>query len=144
MKHKGSNMEYSRERMADLMRAYDDYIASCRHIRMTDVYSAVVNRPAARFWVSDVRAALVVSAMQRSEADLAGMWALKREMYEEIYRRVQALRSLHPELSTSELCAMVVQQPAPKFYLTAGSAKIMICKARKRWLEEKRKRLRLC
>ena len=45
--------------------------------------------------------------------------------------------------SVSELCAMVVMQPAPKFYLTPGSAKMMVCKARKRWIKEKWKRLRL-
>lgn len=144
MKHKGAKMEYSKERMDDLMRAYDEYIASYGYIRMSELYNTIVNQPSARFWVSDIRAALVVSAIMRGEADLDSMWTLKKEMYEEIYRRVLALREERPELSTSELCAMVVVQPAPKFYLTPGSAKMMICKARKQWVEEKWKRLRLC
>ena len=63
-------------------------------------------------------------------------------MYEEIYRRVAIMREKHPDKTTSELCAMVVIQPAPKFYLTPGSAKIMVCKARKEWI--RRKQLRLC
>lgn len=129
--------------MDDLMRAYDEYIVSCDYIRMSDVYSTIVNTPSARFWVSDIRAALVVSAIMRGEADLDSMWLLKKEMYEEIYRRVLIMRKKHPGLTTSELCAMVVIQPAPKFYLTPGSAKMMICKARKQWAIEKRKRLRL-
>lgn len=136
-------MEYSKERMDDLMRAYDEYISSCGYIRMPDVYRTVVNMPSSRFWVSDIRAALVVSAMIRGEADLEAMWPLRREMYEEIYRRVLELKNTYPDSSISELCAIVVGQPAPKFYLTANSAKVMICKARKEWIKEKWKKLRL-
>lgn len=135
-------MEYSQERSDDLMRAYDEYIQSCDYIRMPEVYNNIVNMPSRRFWVSDIRAALVISAMMRGEARLDKMCASKREMYEEIYRRVAIMREKHPSKTTSELCAMVVIQPAPKFYLTPGSAKIMVCKARKEWI--RRKQLRLC
>nr|DAW84261.1 MAG TPA: hypothetical protein [Caudoviricetes sp.] len=142
MKHKGALMEYSQERSDDLMRAYDEYLASCDYIRMPDVYNNIVDMPSRRFWVSDVRAALVISAMIRGEARLDKMCASKREMYEEIYRRVIIMREKYPEKTTSELCAMVVMLPAPKFYLTPGSAKIMVCKARKEWLRKKQQRLR--
>lgn len=141
MKHKGSRMEYSKERSDDLMRVYDEYVSSCNYIRMPDVYNKIVNMPSRRFWVSDIRAALVISAMMRGEAHLDKMCASKREMYEEIYRRVMSLREEHPEKSTSELCAIVVMQPAPKFYLTPGSAKIMVCKARKEWRRRKLQKL---
>lgn len=143
MKHKGALMEYSKERSDDLMRAYDEYLLSCRYIRMNEVYTNVVNMPSRRFWVSDIRAALVVSAITRGEARLDKMCQSKREMYEEIYRRVCLMREQYPEKTTSELCAMVVMQPAPKFYLTSGSAKIMICKSRKEWMRRKQQRLRL-
>ncbi len=143
VKHKGSNMEYYEERAADLMRAYDEYIASCEYIRMPDVYRNIVDMPSRRFWVSDIRAALVVSAIMRGEARLDAMWPLKREMYLEIHRRVVELGKDKPGLPLSELCAIVVASPAPKFYLTPGSAKMMVCKARKKWIKEKRKRLRL-
>ena len=135
-------MEYSQERIYDLMRAYDEYISSCDHIRMPEVYNTIVNMPSRRFWVSDIRAALVVAAMTRGEARLERMRHSKREMYEEIYRRVSSLREQHPDMTTSELCAIVVMQPAPKFYLTPGSVKIMVCKARKEWMRKKLARLR--
>ena len=143
MKHKGALMEYSKERINDLMRVYDEYLASCDYIKMPDVYNNIVNMPARRFYVSDIRAALVVSSMIRGEARLDKMCASKREMYEEIYCRVAALREKYPTKTTSELCAMVVMQPAPKFYLTPGSAKIMVCKARKEWKRKKLQKLRL-
>ena len=50
MKHKGAVMEYSMERMNDLMRAYDEYISSCDYIRMPEVYKVIVNMPSRRFW----------------------------------------------------------------------------------------------
>ena len=87
--------------------------------------------------------ALIISAMMRGKTDLSTMCPLKKEMYEEIYNRVFKLQEECPELTISELCAKVIAQPAPKFYLTPGSAKVMVCKARKQWIQEKWKRLRL-
>lgn len=136
-------MEYSQERSNDLMRAYDEYISSCDYIRMPDVYRAIVNMPSARFWVSDKRANTMVSAIMRGTVDLSTMRPLKREMFEEIYRRVVELRKSKPQLSTFELCSIVVAQEAPKFYLTHGSAKIMVCRARKEWIRRKKRRLGL-
>ena len=142
MKHHGAMMEYAEERMQDLMRAYDEYISSCVYIRMPDVYAAIVNMQSQRFWVSDIRATKVIYAMLRG-VPLKDMRPLKREMFEEILRRVLALRKKRPELTIRTCCSIVVAQPAPKFYLTPGSAKIMVCKARKKWVQEKLKKLRL-
>ena len=142
MKHKGANMEYAEERMQDLMRAYGAYISSCGHIRMPEVYAAIVNMPSRRFWVSDIRATKVIYAMLRG-VPVKGMRHLKREMFEEILRRVLALRKRKPGLTVRECCSIVVEQPAPKFYITPGSAKVMVCKARKKWTRERLGRLRL-
>lgn len=142
MKHNGAVMEYAEERMQDLMRAYDEYISSCDYIRMPDVYSAIVNMEARRFWVSDIRATKVIYVMLLG-VTIKGMRPLKREMFEEILRRVLAMRKARPELTVRACCSIVVAGPAPKFYLTPGSAKIMVCKARKKWVQEKLKRLRL-
>lgn len=142
MKHHGAVMEYAEERMQDLMRAYDEYISSCDYIRMPDVYAAIVNMEARRFWVSDIRATKVIYAMLRG-VTIKGMRPLKREMFEEILRRVLDLRKKRPELTIRACCSIVVASPAPKFYLTPGSAKIMVCKARKKWIQEKLRRLRL-
>ena len=141
MKRKGALAEYSQERSDDLMRAYDDYLASCDYIRMPEVYNAIVNIPSARFWVSDKRAEVVVSAIIRGEDVLKGMWSLKREMYEEIYNRVVALRETEPHLSIAKLCGIVVCQPAPKFYIAPGTAKAIVCKARKLRANERREKL---
>ncbi|MCD8295372.1 MAG: hypothetical protein LUE27_09050 [Clostridia bacterium] len=143
MKHRGSNMECSEQRAVDLMRAYDRYVESAGQLRMPDVYRAVASMPASRFWVSEIRASLVVSAMLRGERPLERMWPLRREMYAEICRRVVELRKRNPDMSVSDACAEVVMQPAPSFYLTPGTVKVMICRYRKEWVRRKLARLSL-
>lgn len=140
MKHVGSNMEFSEERLENLMRVYDEYIIKCRYIKMPEVYEYIADAPADRFYVSDTRASVVISDMMQGKS-LDTMRPLKREMFEEILRRVIRLRQEQPTWTMRRLCAEVVAQPAPKFYITAGSAKIMVCKARKQWVENKLRRL---
>lgn len=143
MKHNGAVMVFSEERIKDLMRAYDECISDCDYIRMTEIYKRVVNMPSRRFWVSETRATIVINAIIKGEANLDSMWALRREMYTEIYNRVIKLKELNPNASISELCATVISMPAPKFYLTPDTAKVMICKARPKWKKEKLQKLQL-
>ena len=72
------------------------------------------------------------------------MRPLKREMFQEIHKRVVELKTKNPNWSINKCCEIVVAQPAPKFYLSAGSIRIMICKERKKRYEERKKRLRHC
>lgn len=131
MKHKGALSEYSQERTEELLSVYNAYISRCHYIRMDEVCNTIVNTPCSRFWVSDKRASVVVSSILRDESVLLQMWPLRREMYQEIYRRVLSLKSEYPHLSIAKLCSIVVSQPAPKFYLSSGTANVIICKARK-------------
>ena len=137
-----STLEFADERIAALMEEYDRYIASCPFIRMSDVFSHIVNQPCPRFWVSNVRAAVVIARMFRGER-LLNMRPSKREMFLEIFRRVCLLREVRPAVSLSRLVAEVVAQPAPKFFLTPGSAKIMVYKAKKEWYAKKKRKMRL-
>ena len=141
MKYFGSTFEYEEERNKDLMRAYREEIAAVDFINMPDIFRSIVNKPSSRFWVSEERAAIVVSAMMRGET-LAKMRPLKREMFQEIYNRVKALQEQHPDKSVYQLTFTVVQQQAPKFYLTAGSAKVIISKIKRKWYEERRRKYR--
>jgi hypothetical protein len=141
MKNFGSKFEHEQERNEDIMRAYLEQIRSCENIYLPQVLTRVVNMPSKRFWVSAERAAVVVSMMMRGK-ELPRMLPTKREMFEEIYRRVLILKEKNPHMSLFELSLQVVQEPAPKFYLTAGSAKVIIHRAKKQWYEKRRLRLR--
>lgn len=139
MKPQGSYSEFKKQRNDDLMRAYHELIKSAQYILMPEIYHKVVDMPTRRFWISEGRAAIVISAMMKGDT-LENMGPLKREMYNEIYSRVIKLREKKPDLPIIQLVEMVVEQPAPKFYLTPGSAKVLICKIRKQWYYQRTKR----
>lgn len=144
MRNCGSTFEYAKERDNDIMRAYLQQVRDCDTIQLGNIFKRVVEMPSKRFWVSAERASIVVARMMRGD-DLSEMRPTRREMFREIYRRVMKLHEENPSVSIFELTLRVVQEPAPKFYLTTGSAKVIIYRAKKRWHKERRKELqRFC
>lgn len=126
MKHKGkSKFPYEEERNNELMEAYIRECASRKEIRTDELFPCVVASSPSRFWVSEERAAIVIGEMMRG-GQLKRMRPLKRTMYYEIYNRVKRLQARRPDWPLSRLVAEVVCQPAPHFYLTPGSAKVII------------------
>lgn len=142
MKHRGSKCDYAQERNNDLMRAFVEEIESCDNIILPAVLNRVVNKPSKRFWVSAERAAIVVSSMMRGNRLQKMQYSTRREMFFEIYNRVMKLREIYPEKSIYQLTCQVVLEPAPKFYLTAGSAKVIIHRTKKLWHLKRMQRLR--
>lgn len=140
MKTKGCDFEYTDLRDKELMKAYRDQLESCNKIHLPNVLSKTVNTPSSRFWVSESRAAIIIGKMFRGES-IEGMKPMKIEMFNEIFNRVKRLRTLNPKQSLSDLVCEVVNTPAPKFYLTPESAKIIICRIKKKWLKERKKKL---
>lgn len=141
MKHPGSHFEYETERNNDLLRAYKEAIQEASYICVDKLYKEIVNKPSKRFWVSEERAAIVVSQLMKGRAPM-NMQPLRREMFVEIHRRVVELKKTEPQASLSALVFKVLRQPAPKFYLTPGSAKVIICKIKRAWYEKRKKHLR--
>lgn len=137
MKHKGCFFEYETERNDDLLRVYREKISQAKKINLSTLLVEVVNSPSKRFWVSEERATCVVAAMLRGER-IDFIKSNKMEMFKEIYRRVLALHDKYPKRSIKDLVFDVVRQPAPKFYLTPGSAKVLLCKIKKKWYQKRR------
>lgn len=117
MKHVGSIFNFTHQRNQDLMRAYRLCLAKADHIVMPQIFSLVAQSPASRFWVSEERAAAVISAMAKRKP-LPAMRHSKREMFLEIYRRYLIAKKQNPHKYTKELVAKIIQEPAPQFYLT--------------------------
>lgn len=130
MKRKGSTFEFARERDEDIRRAYSYLVDHCEKVELQDVFHRLVNMPSKRFWVTPDRAAIVIHSMMRGDR-LENMRPMKREMFEELYKIVMQLMVKHPKATMQELCAIAVLQPAPKFYLTVGSAIVIWHKAKK-------------
>lgn len=103
MKPFGATSLYARHRVAYIMREY----RLCQQI---------ATQPAPRFYVSEERAAIVVSAIIHHRR-VPAMNPLKHAMYAEITRRARAEMRRHPSLSLTDTVARVVCQPAPSLYL---------------------------
>ncbi len=141
MKYFGSILDFTAQRNADLMRAYRTQLIRARYIVMPEIFSLVADSPASRFWVSEERAAIVISAMLAGKP-LPKMRDNKREMFDEIYRRFLALRQQQPDKSVYELVSAVVHQPAPKFYLTARTVGEFIYRIKNGWYDKQYDRYR--
>lgn len=131
MKKKGTISQLQHERDDDLMRAFQQELAGRPHILLPEVLNAVVSSPSKRFWVTSERAAIVIYNMMKGD-ELEHMRPLKRKMFREIYRRVMKLKANYPQLSIPILTEQVVAEPAPEFYITPGSSKVIISRIRKR------------
>jgi hypothetical protein len=141
MKYFGSILDFTKERNEDLLRVYREQLARASYIVMPEIFALVADSPARRFWVSEERAAIVVSAMLAGKP-LPKMRSNKREMFEEIYRRFLILRSEHPKKSVYELVTAVVNQPAPKFYLTPRTVGEFIYRMKNGWYDNQFDRYR--
>lgn len=135
MKSFGSVLSFTRERNAALLKAYREQVDAVGFVRLNEIVEKIVNSPSPRFWVSEERAAAVVSAIMRGKPVLETMRRSKREMFEEIHRRVVALKEVHPDWHLCQLVFEVVNSPAPKFYMEASSAQERLFKIRNGWYE---------
>lgn len=135
MKSFGSVLAFTQERNDALLKAYREQVGTTRFVRLNEIGEKIVNSPSPRFWVSEERAAAVVSAIMRGKPVLKMMRPTKRAMFEEIHRRVVALKKKHPDWHLCQLVFEVVNSPAPKFYMEASSALERLFKIRNGWYD---------
>lgn len=134
MKYFGSILDFTKERNADLMRVYHEKLTEASIIVMPVIFQLVADSPASRFWVSEERAAIVISAMAAGKP-MPRMRNNKREMFGEIYHRYLVMREDYPDKSVYELVAKIVNQPAPKFYLTPRTVGEFIYRIKNGWYD---------
>lgn len=117
MKNVGSILEFTHLRNADIIKACKHHIRAAKHIVMPEIFKLVSESPSRRFWVSEERASVVISLIVKGKP-LPKMRANKIEMFNEINRRFLEARALDKKSTIFELVSKIVNQPAPKFYLT--------------------------
>ena len=130
MKKQGSTSDFTDDRNRELHRHFMDILRTSRGVALRDMFGMAASRPSSRFWVSEHRAAIVVSAMLQGRP-LGRINQKRREMYEEITRRVKRLLAHHPDMTLLAACCDVIYQEAPEFYLTDESARCIIYRTRK-------------
>lgn len=129
MKKKGCSAEFAPQRDAELLRAFKNCLHLLGDVPQLVFYRRIAASPSSRFWVSEKRAAEVVAKIMKGD-QLVGMIPKRREMFFEIFRRVDQLRCDNPKLSIAEATFQVVNSPAPEFYITEKSARQLLYKIR--------------
>lgn len=129
MKKKGSVVEFKEQRNDELLRAFRAQLSNLGELPLTELFERASHTPASRFWVSERRAMMVISKMLKGDT-LDSMNPKRREMFQEIFRRVKRILEAEPGISLIEASFRVVNSPAPEFYLTPQSARTMIYRLR--------------
>ena len=140
MKHKGSRCDFTKERDADILRAYKEVISVRDNIGLLEIERRLLQSPSKRFWVSVDRAYNVILNMLNGKS-ISNMNSQKREMFQEIFRRFKIYSKEHPSLTKMDVIWHVCNQEAPSFYLTPKSMHVILHRVRK---EEKKRCHELC
>ena len=131
MKHVGSKLEFTEERMAEMSLIYRRCLSQARIINRGEILRKVAETATSRFYVSEERAAAVVGRMLAGRP-LGPMNENKKKMFDEILSRSMKLRKARPERSLIDIVSEVVNQPAPRFYLTPETIGVMLSRHRRR------------
>lgn len=126
MKKLNSTSEFSSHRSEVLLNNFRKALAVQSVISAKRAFGMAADAPAPRFWVSEARATAVISKMMTGVDVTADMYPEKAEMYREIFSRVVKLREEQPEAPLGDLVFEVVNDPAPKSYLSWQRAKAII------------------
>ena len=118
----------TQDRNKDLYENYKRVISMEKSIVLPDVLRKTVESPAKRFYISSDRVYGVLVRWKKKGEIIKLITEERQEMYEEIYRRVLELEKSMPDLPLLHVIEIIIEQPAPKFYITPKSADVILCK----------------
>ena len=129
MKKIGSVCDYINDRDKELYHRYREALATAQTIKLDDILLSVIHSRTSRLWLSENRAAEIIKSFIRADGKFKPN-PKRAEIYNEVWRRYRRLRSKRPNDAFSDIVFDVVNSTADSFYLTIGSAKVIICKIR--------------
>ncbi len=138
MKKKNSISDFDREKRAFLLRNFREAIARQSVIDKNKAFHITAQSPTPRFWVSETRAAEVVGKLLAGSDPFARMLPEKIEMYREIFDRFMSLRKNRKDASIAELIFEIVNDEAPRSYLTWQTVRSIVYREQRRIREERR------
>lgn len=125
MRKKGSVCDFTLSRNEELKSCFFRLLSSPDFRFVKDTFAFLANSPASRFYVSESRAVEVILRHIRT-----GEWGIKpgprRQMYMDIERLASVLMSLSPGMDFCDAVYEVVNSPAPSFYLTPDSCRVIL------------------
>lgn len=128
--------DFTRQRDLDILRAFrEQWHAARGRCSFADIFQQVATAPSARFWVSEERCAITIARIKKGDT-LESMSPQNQEMYRELYRRYLAEKQRHPSWPLIRICILIVNQPAPSFYLTPKTVRTLFYRARRQQLQQ--------
>lgn len=119
MKKKNCRCEFASHRSRVLLQNFRDSIARQSRISAIKAFKEAAEAPAPRFWVSEARAVRIIQFLLKDEMEILDtMRPEKRAMYLEILNRVKLLKASNPDMALGDLVFEVVNNPAPRSFLS--------------------------
>lgn len=141
MRHKGSDSEFKEVRDNEILALYRKYLNESPNIVVSRMLNDIVNSPSSRFWITEQRAAIVLGQMKKGDT-FPDAYPQKRAMYNELYRRANEIWKKNPTMSVYSVASIVVEQPAPSFYMSTTLCNLIISRAKRReWSSRRRSNL---
>lgn len=131
------DIELKAQRDRDLYCVYCRCLRECDFASMRDAADYVRKQPASQFYISSREAMRhIVNINMGYSLEHLNPLAKKRILL--IYERYMKYRREHPESTPGESIEIVVEQPAPEFYIGAEMSRKILQKerrkAREKWL----------
>lgn len=121
MRKPGSTLYFTKERRQDILNAFHNIIAQSPHINIRQISHAVALAGASRFWISEERAAMVISRLQRGLPVPGPLRPLRQKMFHDLFNSYLNIRKSNPRLPFAMAVHLAVNSPAPQFYLAPES-----------------------
>lgn len=127
------NMDLKRARDRDLYLAFRKALVERGFNSMRDAARHVCSSPAPRFYIEPKRASDLVGLIL-ANVSLINLNDSSRRMAWQLYRNYQAWVKEHPDshLSRERIIEILVDEPAPEFYVGPQMARKIIYKERKK------------
>ena len=127
------NKELKEARDKALYAAYRKALGECTFATMRDAAHYVCKQPAPRFFIEAEKASILVGRIL-ANISLINQNNSTRRLTWELFRRYKAYLTEHPDnkLSRERVLELLVDQPAPEFYIDAQRARKIIYKERNR------------
>ena len=118
-----ANTELTAMRNDDLLRAVNEVVTYFEVETPEEAVALAIKRPSKRFWCSSQSAERAIWRIRKGDG-LDEMLPTLREQYFTLYDLYLELRETDEfrGKSVHYICAVLVEYPAPKFYLTVSSA----------------------
>ena len=119
------------DRDMDLLNAYKEVLSEIEApFTLQDVMERTVRKPAKRFYSSTKYVYMCIKAIKEGRP-IQYQQDEKKRMIHEVWERVQRLESEYPDMKLGHLVEMIMDSPAPEFYLKASSAEVILWRRNK-------------